>query len=123
MKKDIVSYPAIFSQDGDAIFVRIPDLMGGFTQGNDIVDAVKMSEDLIGNLLENQTEYPQATEIEPASLSSDEKLVYITTDLSAFRQAFSHTVRKNVTIPEVLNDTATKTEIKRFKGVNGCIKD
>jgi len=122
MKKDIVIYPAIFSQDGDYIFVRIPDLKGGFTQGNDTVDAVKMSEDLIGNLLEDQTEYPQATEIDPSSLDSGEKLVYITTDLSAFRQEFSRTVRKNVTIPEYLNDMARKQKLNVSKVLTDALK-
>ncbi|ADF83453.1 toxin-antitoxin system HicB-like [Lactobacillus phage LBR48] len=53
MKKDMVIYPAIFSEDGDYIFVRVPDLKGGFTQGNNTLDAVAMTEDLIGNLLED----------------------------------------------------------------------
>ncbi|MFC6294025.1 type II toxin-antitoxin system HicB family antitoxin [Lactiplantibacillus daoliensis] len=122
MKKDIVIYPAIFSQDGDYIFARIPDLKGGFTQGNDTVDAVQMSGDLIGNLLEDQTEYPQATEVDPSSLGSDEKLVYITTDLSAFRQEFSRTVRKNVTIPEYLNDMAKKQKLNVSKVLTDALK-
>ena len=46
-------YPAIFSRDGDYIFGRLPNLPDGFTQGNDALDTVTMTEDLIGNLLED----------------------------------------------------------------------
>lgn len=122
MKKDMVIYPAIFSKDGDYIFVRIPDLKGGFTQGNDVIDAVNMSEDLIGNLLEDQTNYPEPSEIDPASLKPDEKLFYITVDLTAFRREFSRTVRKNVTIPEYLNDMAKSQRLNVSQVLTNALK-
>jgi len=100
VKKDMVLYPAVFSKDGDYIFVRVPDLQGGFTQGNDTLDAVTMAEDLIGNLLEDQSEYPKPSNPEDIKLEDGESLVYISVDLAEFRLKYSRTVRKNVTIPE-----------------------
>ncbi|NLR10869.1 antitoxin HicB [Lactobacillus sp. ZJLC29-4] len=111
MKKDMVIYPAIFSQDGDYTLVRVPDLQGGFTQGNDPLDAVTMAEDLIGNLLEDQSEYPQPSNPENIKLEAGESLVYISVDLAAFRIKYSKTVRKNVTIPEYLNEMAKEQKI------------
>lgn len=70
-----------------------------------------MSEDLIGNLLEGQTVYPEPSDINPELLMSGEKLIYITVDLNAFRREFSRTVRKNVTIPEYLNDMAKSQKL------------
>lgn len=111
MKKDRVIYPAIFSQDGDCIFVRVPDLPGGFTQGNDALDAVTMAEDLIGNLLEDQTAYPKPSNPKDITLKDGEFLVYISVDLAEFRLKYSRTVRKNVTIPEYLNVMAKERKI------------
>ncbi|TGD18689.1 type II toxin-antitoxin system HicB family antitoxin [Levilactobacillus suantsaiihabitans] len=111
MKKDRVIYPAIFSQDGDYIFVRVPDLPGGFTQGNDALDAVTMAEDLIGNLLEDQTAYPKPSNPKDIALKDGESLVYISVDLAEFRLKYSRTVRKNVTIPEYLNVMAKERKI------------
>lgn len=122
MEKDIVVYPAIFSDDGDYVFVRIPDLAGGYTQGNDVIDAVKMSEDLIGNLLEDQTSYPAASNIVQSTLNDNEKLVYVTVDLNVFRREFSRTVRKNVTIPDYLNDMAKTQKINVSQVLTEALK-
>lgn len=111
MKKDMVLYPAVFSKDGDYIFVRVPDLQGGFTQGNDTLDAVTMAEDLIGNLLEDRSEYPKPSNPEDIKLEDGESLVYISVDLAEFRIKYSRTVRKNVTIPEYLNAIAKERKI------------
>lgn len=111
MKKDMVIYPAIFSKDGDYIFVQVPDLQGGFTQGTNTLDAVSMAEDLIGNLLEDKTEYPKPSDPEDFKLKDGESLVYISVDLAEFRIKYSRTVRKNVTIPEYLNAIAKERKI------------
>lgn len=111
MKKDMVIYPAIFSKDGDYIFVRVPDLQGGVTQENDTLDAVTMSEDLIGNLLEDQSEYSKPSNPEDIKLEDGESLVYISVDLAEFRIKYSRTVRKNVTIPGYLNVIAKERKI------------
>ncbi|KRL22043.1 type II toxin-antitoxin system HicB family antitoxin [Lentilactobacillus kisonensis] len=106
MEKDVVIYPVILKTDNDYIFVRVPDLEGGYTQGNNIVDAIEMAEDLIGNLLEDKRDYPKPSEPNAVHLTKDEKLAYVSVDLAAFRRKYSPTIRKNVTIPEYLNNIA-----------------
>lgn len=109
---DVVIYPVVLSKDGDYIFVRVPDIDGGYTQGNDEIDAMRMAQDLIGNLLEDANKYPKPSEPSTISLKDGEKLVYVAVDMTAFRKKFSRTVRKNITIPEYLNSLAKQ------KGVN-----
>lgn len=108
MKNDLVQYPVILSKDGGYVFVRVPDLPSGYTQGNDTLDAVRMAQDLIGNLLEDSDEYPTASEPEDIKLEKGERLVYVSVDMSSFRRKFSRKVRKNITIPEYLNDISKK---------------
>ncbi|NLR09108.1 MULTISPECIES: type II toxin-antitoxin system HicB family antitoxin [unclassified Levilactobacillus] len=122
MQKDIVIYPAIFSEDGDYIFVRIPDLQGGFTQGTDAVDAVKMAEDLIGNLLEDETNYPKPSDPQDIDLAEGESLVYISVDLAAFRIKYSKTVRRNVTIPGYLNAMAKEKKLNVSQVLTEALK-
>jgi len=120
--KDMVIYPAIFSQDGNYTRVHVPDLQGGFTQGNDPLDAVTMAEDLIGNLLADQSVYPQPSNPESIKLETGESLVYISVDLAAFRIKYSKTVRKNVTIPEYLNEMAKEQKINVSQVVTEALK-
>lgn len=122
MKKDMVIYPAIFSQDGDYVFVQVPDLPGGFTQGTDTLDAVTMAEDLIGNLLEDKVNYPKPSEPQSLKLSTGESLVYISVDLAEFRAKYSRTVRKNVTIPEYLNVMAKEQRINVSQVLTEALK-
>ncbi|PWG00422.1 type II toxin-antitoxin system HicB family antitoxin [Levilactobacillus bambusae] len=111
MASDTVIYPAIFTRDGDYILVQIPDLEGGYTQGNDLLDAVKMAQDLIGNLLMDEIHYPTPTDPMNWELNTDEKVVYINTDLNLFRLKYAKRVRKNVTIPAYLNKLAKQQKV------------
>lgn len=111
MDKEIVVYPVILSKDEQVIFVRVPDIAGGFTQGETITDAIQMAEDLIGNLLEEKRTYPQPSEPQDIKLKKDESLVYVSVDLALFRRKYSRTIRKNVTIPDYLNKVAKEQNI------------
>ncbi|MGR3742130.1 type II toxin-antitoxin system HicB family antitoxin [Companilactobacillus sp. DQM5] len=122
--KDVVMYPVILRKDDDGyIFVRIPDIDGGFTQGENEIDAIKMAEDVIGNLLENETKYPEPSNIEDIELEDGEKLVYVTTDMTIFRQMYSKKVRRNVTIPEYLNEIAKKQKINVSSVLTDALKE
>ncbi|GEP20276.1 type II toxin-antitoxin system HicB family antitoxin [Pediococcus argentinicus] len=112
MKPDVVVYPIVMTKDeDDYIFVKVPDLEGGYTQGNDEIDAIKMAEDLIGNLLEEETVYPRPSELTQSDVINDEKVVYVSVDLTKFRNMYTKKVRRNVTIPEYLNNMAKKQKI------------
>ncbi|GBG95770.1 toxin-antitoxin system antitoxin HicB [Ligilactobacillus salitolerans] len=112
MDKGTVIYPVILKPDGEYVFVRVPDLEGGFTQGSDSLDAITMAQDLIGNLLEDSENYPRPSDPQQIKLAEDEMLVYVSTDLAAFRQKYSKKVRRNISIPEYLN------KIAKEKGTN-----
>lgn len=112
MTNSTVVYPVVLKPDGDYIFVRVPNLEGGYTQGNNEIDAVKMAQDLIGNLLEDKSEYPKPSDSQDIKLADDEKLVFVSVDLESFRKKYSRTVRRNITVPEYLSDMANE------KGLN-----
>lgn len=89
MDKRTVIYPVILKTDDKYVFVRVPDLAGGYIQGNDSLDAIAMAQDLIGNLLEDCEIYPSPSDPEQIKLADDETLVYVSSDIAAFRQKYS----------------------------------
>lgn len=110
MDNDIVVYPAIFEPDGDYTLVTIPDIKHS-TEGDNLIDAVKMAEDLIGITLEDQDTFPPATDIKDITLTPTQNIAYVSVDMFDYRRKHSKIIRKNVTIPEYLNKIAKERHI------------
>ncbi|MFD1550308.1 type II toxin-antitoxin system HicB family antitoxin [Levilactobacillus fuyuanensis] len=111
-----------FSKDDAYIFVQVPDLQGGYTQGTDTLNAVTMTEDLIGNLLSDKTQYPKPSQPEDIKLKDGETLVYVSVDFAGFRMKYSRTIRKNVTIPEYLNVMAKERKVNVSQVLTEALK-
>lgn len=101
-------YPAIFTPDGDYVMVTFPDVPEAITQGKDIKEAYEMAVEVLGFALEDYEEYPQASavsDLKEQYPNADVALIGI--DMLAYmRKYHSKKIRKNVTIPEYLNDLA-----------------
>ena len=109
---DVFVYPVILKNDSENyIFVTIPDIDGGYIQGENEIEAIKMASDAIGILLAESTHYPTPTDPSKLSFNADEKVVYVSVDLTKFRQVNSKKVRRNITIPEYLNNRVKAEKI------------
>ncbi|MBA1394491.1 type II toxin-antitoxin system HicB family antitoxin, partial [Lactobacillus sp. XV13L] len=62
--KKVVAYPVILHPEERGYTVEIPDIEGGWTQGEDMKGALLMAKDLISLALEDQTEYPSASDLD-----------------------------------------------------------
>lgn len=106
-------YPAIFTQDDNYIMVTFPDVPEAITQGKDSAEAYEMAVEVLGFALEDYTDYPEASsvsELKKQHPESDIALVAI--DMLAYKKKYqSKKVRKNVTIPEWLNELAEEHNI------------
>ena len=116
-----VVYPAIFTQTGDkkdTYLVSIPDLDGA-TEGHGLTDAIGMAKDYVGNALYDKSVLPAARAIKDIDVQSSEFaeagtsfVSLIDVDLEAFRRIEkSRNVRRNITLPEWLDDMATAAKI------------
>ena len=118
-----VIYPVIFTETNDkenTILVFIPDL-NGMTEGYGIEDAIAMAKDYIGNALceKSDSEIPIATPIADIDISQSQFfdtgysfVSLVDTDISLFRRIEkSRNVRRNITLPEWLDDMASKAKI------------
>ena len=128
-----VVYPAIFTQTGDkkdTYLVSIPDLNGA-TEGYGLADAIGMAKDYIGNALYDKAELPAASTIKDITLQSSEFaqagtsfVSLIDVDLEAFRRMEKgRNVRRNITLPEWLDDMATAAKINVSAVAQSALKE
>ena len=116
-------YPVIFTEtkdEKDTVLVFIPDL-NGMTEGYGLANAISMAKDYIGNALFSKidSEFPKASEIDDIKPETNDfkdavksfvSLVYIDVDFYR-RKNKSKYVRRNITLPEWLDDMATNEKI------------
>ncbi|MGX7091981.1 type II toxin-antitoxin system HicB family antitoxin [Hutsoniella sourekii] len=109
----MIVYPAIIDQDGNYFSVFFPDVDGALTQGETLEEAYEMAGEALGTILEDYTNYPEATAYDVLIKEYPNSIVTLVGfDHIAFKKKYqSKTVRKNVTIPEWLNDLATSNNI------------
>lgn len=107
-------YPAVFTPEENGGFsVEFRDLEGCYTCGDSLEDAIEMAKDVLELVLydyevENR-EIPKPSKLEDISVNDKEFVNYIIGDTLEYRKRFSKkAVRKNVTIPEWLNEEAEK---------------
>lgn len=118
-------YPALFEQGEKYIVVTFPDVPVAITQGKDIKEAYAMAEEVLGLALEDQTEFPTPSSVdELQKLNPDKTIALIGIDLAAYRRKYhSKTVRKNVTVPEWLNDLAESDQINFSQTLTEALKE
>lgn len=111
------AYPAIFTPEEDGGFsVVFPDLEGCFTCGDDMADALFMAEDALALVLygyeSDGREIPAPSKMEDLKLNDGEFVNSVACDTMEYRKRFNNkAVKKTLTIPERLNETAMAMNI------------
>ena len=111
------AYPAIFTPEEDGGFsVVFPDLEGCFTCGDDMADALFMAEDALALVLygyeSDGRESPAPSKMEDLKLNDGEFVNSVACDTMEYRKRFNNkAVKKTLTIPEWLNETAMAMNI------------
>lgn len=106
-------YPAIFTQGERYITVTFPDIPSAITQGKTQEEAFEMAQEVLGFALEDYEKYPKASDIvELQKQHPESTIAVIGIDMVAYNRKYhSKKVRKNVTIPEWLNELAEKSNL------------
>ena len=110
-------YPALFhKEENGAFWVSFPDIPECLTRGKNMSDSYRMAVDALGLALEDrikENNIPQATSIDFLVVEEGSYPVLIEFDLLEYRRRnSSKAVKKTLSIPEWLNDEATR------KGIN-----
>ncbi len=131
----IIAYPVIFTQtnDGnDTYLIYIPDLDGA-TEGYGIANAIYMARDYIGNMLYelDEKDYPEASNIKKIDITegkfSNEGESFISMvdiDMSVYKRRIDNkTVRRNVSLPNWLNQEIDKRHINASRVLQEALKE
>lgn len=115
MKK--IYYPVIFHPEEIGYSVSVPDIEGCFTQGDSMDEAIEMTQDAIGLMLEDCESYPIPSD--PASISFDagDFVVVVPFDMIEYKRRHdSRAVKKTLSLPSWLNEAAEAAHLN-FSGI------
>lgn len=126
-------YPVIFTETAEkgTVLVYIPSIEG-MTEGENIADAIAMAKDYICNALfdKKDSEIPAAKKIDEIDLKSSpfydcgkSFVSLVDVDLKSFRQREkSKSVRRNITLPQWLDDMASEANLNVSAIAQGALK-
>ncbi len=107
------AYPAIFTPEIDGGFsIKFPDLEGCFTCGDDMADGLIMAADVLALVLygyeKDGREIPSPSSESDIPLQKGDFINFIACDTLEYRKMYNNkAVKKTLTIPEWLNESAT----------------
>lgn len=111
------AYPAVFTpESGGGYSVYFPDIEGCYSQGDNMADAIFMAEDALELMLyeyeEENKVIPRPSDPQTIVLNEGEIVSYVSADTLKYRKMFNDkAVKKTLTIPEWMNEAATKENI------------
>lgn len=105
-------YPAIFHKEEDGFWVSFPDFPECFTEGDNMELAYEMAVDALGLAItsrkEDKEEIPKASQPDAVTVE-DGILVVVEFDMLDYcKKHNSRAVKKTLSIPEWLNEEATR---------------
>ena len=107
-------YPAIFQPEDIGFSVSVPDLPGCFTQGDTLDEALEMTQEAIGIMLEDIPEIDYPTASSPAKILTEgnQFVMMIRFDKLAYDKKYnSKAIKKTLSIPAWLNKLALEKNI------------
>lgn len=110
-----IVYPVIIKEyndgDGHYFVATSPNIKGMVTQGSTLNEAAYFSEDAIATMISDEKNYPAPMDPTEWKLAEDEKVVFVSVNMTQWLKKHGKTVRKNITIPEDLNNWAKENNI------------
>ena len=116
-----IYYPAVFhaaEEKAGAFWVEFPDLPGCLTQGDSEWEAMEMAEDALGLWLDRTGEDFEREILPPSSCEKikkqfpNELVMMVGCDPEEwYRRTHSKAIKKTLTIPEWLNERATRANL------------
>ena len=110
-----IVYPVIIKEyndeDGHYFVATSPNIKGMVTQGSTLNEAAYFSEDAIATMISDEKNYPEPMDPTEWELTENEKVVVVSVNMNQWLNKHGKTVRKNITIPEDLNNWAKENNI------------
>ena len=112
-----IYYPAIFHPEETGFSVIVPDIEGCCTQGDNMEEAIEMTQDAIGLLLEDTETLPVPSAPHTLDIEEGDRIVYIPFSMIEYkRRNDTRSVKKTLSLPYWLNEAAESAHLN-FSGV------
>ena len=113
MKKNIFSYPAIFTNEDGSYWCKFIDLPGCFSDGDTFEECMENSKEALGSQLKQLTDYPNVTmDFSNIKLEENQLISFVSINMNEFLAKYSEkTIKKTLSIPAWLNTMAVKQQI------------
>lgn len=114
MKKGILlTYPAIFTKEGDSYWVKFIDLDGCFSDGKTLAETMENAKEAMGLYLEDLSEYPECTtDFSNIHLNENQIISFVSINMEEHRKKYdTKSVKKTLSIPAWLNTMAENQNI------------
>ena len=113
-----ISYPAVFHEDGNSFFVEFPDLEGCLSSGDTIELAFENAKEALGLYLDSDDDVYKKVINKPSGIkeicSQNPNSIVMLVEYDSVEYAKKYktkAVKKTLSIPEWLNDLATKENV------------
>ncbi|EEX28368.1 hypothetical protein HMPREF0508_02205 [Lactobacillus crispatus MV-3A-US] len=127
MKQNIVAYPAILSEyndeSGHYYVVTSPNIQGMVTDGETIPEALVHAEDAMAAVLDGEEKYPKVQNPKEWKLKDNQQVTWVTVNMTKWLNQYGKTVRRNISIPEALNDWAKENKINVSKVATDALRE
>lgn len=114
MKKGVLlTYPAIFTKEGDSYWVKFIDLEGCFSDGKTLAEAMENAKEAMGLYLEDLSEYPNCTtNFSNIHLNENQIISFVSINMEEHKKKYdTRSVKKTLSIPAWLNTMAENQNI------------
>ena len=125
MSKLFLTYPAIFTFEDNQYWVEFIDLIGCFSSGITLPEAMEKSKEAMGLFLENLKDFPECTtDIKKIKLDDNQIISFVCVDLEEHRRKYANkSVKKTLSIPAWLNTLAEKENVNFSQILQNALKD
>ena len=124
MEQVILSYPVILTEyndeSGHYFVVTSPNIQGLVADGNSIAEALENASDAIATAIDDE-EYPKVQDPKKWKLEDNQQTSWVNVNMTKWQARYGKTARRNVTIPEGLNDWAKENSINVSKVVTQAL--
>lgn len=125
MEKRLV-YPIIATEyndeDGHYFVATSPNIPGMVTQGDSLESLAYEAEDAIATMLDGE-KYPEAQDSSKWNLEDNQRVIYISVDMTKWLQKNTKTVKRTITVPEYLSDLARERKVNVSRVATDALKN
>ena len=127
MKEKILIYPVILTECNDEAGhyygISSPTIKGMVTDGKTMQEAVLHAENAIATMISDMADYPEVQDPRKWKLGKDDSVMWVTVNMAKWLNQYGKTVRRNISLPEELNNWAKENNINVSQVTTNALRE